>query len=141
MEIRPVDQIAKKWAAVTPSRSADYAAGVANPRRDWQQASVAAADAWKEGVTKAAATGSFSKGVNKATSAKWARGAKEKGERRWGEGVALAEEEYSRGMAPYVEALRRTSLPARFARRDPRNLLRVKAVVDALSKVKESSGS
>lgn len=140
MEIRSVDEIAKKWALVTPQRTADYESGVRNPRKDWASATLGAADAWADGVQKAVAGKAFSRGVTRATTAKWQRGATEKGTQRWGQGVALAQDEYSRGFAPYAEAIRRTKLPPRFARRDPRNLLRVKAVVDALSKVKEAAG-
>lgn len=139
-EIRDTAQIAKKWATVTPGRSADYEAGVQAPRKDWARVTVAAADAWKAGVTAAIAAGSFSRGVAKAGVAKWQQGAITKGVQRWGPGVQLAEEAYATGFAPYADAIRRTTLPPRFARRDPRNMARVTAIVDALKKVKEGAG-
>ncbi len=137
--IRTVDRIAKKWAEVTPQRAGEYAAGVADPRRDWAQATTAAEPAYQAGVQAAIQRKAFSKGVSKAGTGKWQRGATEKGAQRFGPGVQLAQEAYSVGFAPYREAIARVQLPPRFARRDPRNLDRVKAVVDALKAVKESS--
>jgi len=138
--IRSMSEIAKKWATVTPMRSGDYEAGVRNPRRDWAQATAAAEDAWKTGVTNAAAKGFFSKGVNFAGTPKWAKGAVDKGVARWGPGVSVAEPDYSRGFAPFRDAIERTTLPPRFATRDPRNLARVKAIVDAMVRTKEGAG-
>lgn len=136
--IRSMAEIAKKWASVTPMRSADYEAGVRNPRRDWAQAASAAEDSWKTGVTSAASKNLFSKGVSAAGTARWSAGAINKGTARWGPGVTVAEADYNSGFAPYRDAIERTTLPPRFARRDPRNLQRVKAIVDAMVRVKEA---
>lgn len=136
--IRSIEQIAKKWADVTPGRSADYEAGVANPRRDWGTATAAAESAYEAGVTQAIAKKRFGKGVKAAGTEKWQRGATEKGTTRWGPGVSLAIDTYARGFAPYRDAIERVNLPPRYAKRDPRNLTRVKAVVDALIAAKES---
>lgn len=136
--IRSIDQIAKKWAMVTPGRTEDYRAGVENPRRDWGTATAAAEGAYEAGVTQAIAKKRFGKGVKAAGSEAWARGAVEKGTARWGPGVTLAQDKYQRNFAPYRDAIERVTLPPRFARRDPRNLERVKAVVNALIAAKEA---
>ena len=60
-----------------------------------------------------------------------------KGTARWGPGVVLAQDKYARNFAPFRDAIERVTLPPRFARRDPRNLDRVKAVVNALIVAKE----
>ncbi len=138
--IAPVDKIARKWATVTPQRAPDYEEGVRNPRGDWARETAAASDAWKVGVSRAIQTNAFSKGVGKAGNARWQEGAITKGVQRWGPGVALAEERYQAGFAPYREAIARVTLPPRAPRRDPRNLERVKAIVDALVKTKEGLG-
>lgn len=136
--IRSIENIAKKWATVTPGRTQDYADGVTNPRRDWATATAAAEGAYESGVTQAIAKKRFGKGVKAAGSEKWQRGAIDKGTARWGPGVALAENLYSTNFAPYRDAIERTTLPPRYAKRDPRNLDRVKAVVNALVAAKES---
>lgn len=138
--IKSVEAIAKKWTEVTPGRAADYQAGIENPRVDWAQATKAAEDNWKQGITEAAARGAFGKGVTAAGTATWQEGSLTKGVARWGPGIALSGDKYAKGFAPYREAIFRTTLPPRFPRRDPRNLLRVKAIVDALVKVKVGLG-
>lgn len=138
MEIRSIDAIASKWARVTPGRTEDYRLGVENPRRDWATATKASENAYEAGVTQAIAQKRFGKGVTSAGTPKWLKGATEKGTTRWGPGVTMAEGDYNAGFAPFRDAIARTTLPPRYARRDPRNLERVKAVVNALVKAKES---
>jgi len=138
--IKSVDQIAAKWAEVTPMRSADYAAGVAAPRRSWSAATKAAEPAYEAGVTKSISKKMFGKGVTKAGDEKWSRKSQTRGVANWGPGVAEAKGDYAAGFAPYQAAIAACVLPPRYARRDPRNLARVKAIVDALIAKKESLG-
>jgi len=135
--IRSIDNIAKKWSSVTPMRSEDYRAGVENPRKDWMTSTVASESAFEAGVQAAIAKKKFGKGVKAAGSEAWQRGAIEKGTQRWGPGVAMAAPKYAQGFAPFRDAIERTTLPPRYARRDPRNLERVKAIVTALVQAKE----
>lgn len=136
--IKPLDQIAAKWARVTPLRTDDYRAGVSAPRRDWAQATAGAKQAWSEGVQQAIRNDAFSRGVTAAGSSRWQEGALSKGVQRWGPGVQLAEPRFSEGFAAAHRVLSSLQLPPRFARRDPRNLERVRAVVEALSKLKSA---
>ncbi len=130
--IRSTEQIARKWASVTPGRTPDYQAGIESPRRDWEAATAGAVDSYNAGVTAAIADKRFEKGVRKAGTPKWQENALQKGVPRWGQGVAMAENAYAAGFAPIRDAIERVKLPPRFARRDPRNLNRVKAIVDAV---------
>lgn len=130
--IRSIEQIATKWAAVTPMRADDYAAGIANPRTSWASATKNAESAYEAGVQAAMSRNAFGKGVTKAGDEKWQRKASVNGVRNWGPGVTEAKGDYAAGFAPYREAIANVKLPPRYARRDPRNLARVKAVVDAL---------
>ncbi len=130
--IRSIDFIAKKWADVTPQRSGDYAAGIDNPRRSWAKATAEAEKAYEDGVAKSIARKSFGKGVTKAGDEKWHRKASVNGVRNWGPGVAEAQGDYQAGFAPYRDAIAAVKLSPRYANRDPRNLNRVKDVVDAL---------
>lgn len=135
-EIAGVDVIAAKWARVTPTRTADYEEGVRNPRKDWSRSTLAASAAYKAGLQESLAKGMWDKGVTRAGTPGWQEGAIQKGVPRWGPGVQVAEPKYAAGFAPYRAAIAATTLPPRFARRDPRNLMRVNAIVDALVKVK-----
>lgn len=136
--IRSIEQISKKFAQVTPGRTEDYRFGVENPRRDWATATAAAEAAYDAGVTQAIAKKRFGKGVKQAGTQTWQQGAVEKGTSRWGPGVTLSMDKYARNFAPYRDAIERTTLPPRYARRDPRNLDRVKAIVNALIAAKEA---
>lgn len=135
--IRSIDKIAHKFATVTPGRTDDYRVGVENPRRDWGTATAASEAAYEAGVTQGIAKKRFGKGVKKAGTSTWQKGAVEKGTARWGPGVTLAEEKFAKNFAPYRDAIDKAKLPPRYARRDSRNLARVKAVVDALIAQKE----
>lgn len=131
-EIRSIKEITEKWTRVTPGRTEDYKIGIMNPRRDWESETAAAADTYKAGVDAAHAKGLFSKGVKKAGTAKWKEKALAKGPGRFAEGVYIAGPDFEAGFAPYRDAIEKVDLGPRFPKRDPRNLERVKRVVDAL---------
>jgi len=135
-EIKSISAIADKWARVTPGRTEDYKLGIQNPKRDWEEETVAAKGNWKAGVDAAQAKGLFEKGIKKAGTKKWQDKALKKGPGRFAEGVYLAQPDYEKGFAPYRDAIEKVDLGPRFPRRDPRNLDRVKRVVDALVKQK-----
>ncbi len=131
-EIKSLSNIRDKWTRVTPGRTEDYKLGIQNPRRDWAEETKAAKDNWKAGVDAAAAKDLFAKGVDKAGTGKWRDHALKKGPGRFAEGVFIAGPDYESGFKPFHDAISRVNLGPRFPKRDPRNLARVKAVVDAL---------
>lgn len=131
-EIRPLSEIRDKWTRVTPGRTEDYKLGIKNPRRDWADETEAAKDNWKAGIDQAAAKNLFAKGVAEAGTKKWQDKALKKGPGRFAEGVYIAGPDYEKGFARYHAAIERVDLGPRFPRRDPRNIERVKAIVNAL---------
>jgi len=131
-EIKSLSDIRDKWTRVTPGRTEDYKLGIKNPRRDWADETEAAKDNWKAGIDAAAAKDLFAKGVNAAGTKKWQDKALKKGPGRFAEGVYIAGPDYEKGFARYHAAIERTDLGPRFPRRDPRNIERVKAIVNAL---------
>ncbi len=135
-EIKSLSAIGDKWTRVTPGRTEDYKLGIQNPKRDWEEETEAAKDNWKLGIDQAHAKNLFVKGVQKAGTSKWRDRSLKKGPSRFAEGVYLAGPDYEKGFAPYREAISRVDLGPRFPRRDPRNLDRVKRIVDALVKEK-----
>lgn len=135
-EIKSLATIRDKWTRVTPGRTEDYKLGVTNPKRDWATEAGAAKDNWKAGIDAAAGKNMFQKGVEKAGSKKWQGKALAKGPGRFAEGVYLAGADYEKGFAPFRDAIANTDIGPRFPRRDPRNIERVKRVVDALVAVK-----
>lgn len=131
-EIRPLSAIRDKWTRVTPGRTEDYKLGIRNPRRDWADETEAAAPNYKMGVDAAHAKGLFAKGVAKAGTKKWQEKALAKGPGRFAEGVYIAGPDFEDGFKPYHDAISRVDIGPRFPKRDPRNLERVKRIVDAM---------
>lgn len=139
MEIKKLSDIKEKWTRVTPMRTEDYKIGIKNPRRDWADETEAAKGNWKAGIDAAHAKDLFSKGVSAAGTKKWQDKALQKGPGRFAEGVIIAGPDFEKGFAPYHAAIERADLGPKFPRRDPRNLGRVKVVVDAM--IEEKLGS
>ena len=130
--IRSASKIAEKWARVTPQRAQDYEEGVNNPKKDWATNTKAAESNYEAGIQQSIRDKRFGKGVSKAGTEKWKSGATTKGVQRFGPGVAMAQGAYEEGFAPYREVIEKLSLPKRYAKGDPRNFERVKAVGQAL---------
>jgi len=141
MFVRGIKQIGEKFARVVAQRGPDYQAGIENPRRDQATAAAAAEPQYEAGVQAAIAEKRFGKGVRKAGSGKWAKGAREKGVARWPAGVAAAQPDYEAGFEPYRSALERTELPPRRAKRDPSNLMRVQKVVETMIATAKAGGA
>ena len=131
-EIKSLAEIRDKWTRVTPGRTEDYKLGIAHPKRDWETETIAAKDNWKAGIDAAHGKGLFEKGITAAGTKKWQEKALKKGPGRFAEGVYIAGPDYEKGFAPYREAIARVDLGPKFPRRDPRNLERVRRVVEAL---------
>lgn len=138
--IKSIADIAKKFIDVTPTRASQYADGVKNPKKDWEQATLAAEANYEAGIQKAVQLKSFGKGVKEAGTSKYKDGVEQKGVARWPVGVSLAQEAFAKGYGPYRDIIERTTLPARYARRDPRNLARVAAICKPLGEAKEQRG-
>ncbi len=83
-------------------------------------------------MTRAAAEGRFGRGVARAGTPKWQQRSLELGAARFGPGVAAAADDFARGFAPIREAIAAVQLPPRRPRRDPANLQRVNAIVNAI---------
>lgn len=132
--VKSNDRVAAKWARVTPQRTEDYTQGVQQPRTPWAAATRAASDRYKTGVTDAMNRDAFGKGVAAAGDQRWQSKALAKGPSRFAEGVALSAPDYQSGVSPYLDVIASVQLPGRFAKGDPRNLERVKAISMALRK-------
>lgn len=132
IKIKSAPEIAKKWADVTPARSAQWQAEVAaTPDGDWADAAVAAAPIWEQGVTEAAARGLFASGIE-ANRTKWKRKAIALGPARYGTGVRAAQQDMAAGFAPYRDVISAIELPPRGPRGSPGNYERVRVVGEAL---------
>jgi hypothetical protein len=138
MDVKDMSKIQEKFVRRTAQAGPDYDSGVSNPRRDWATATKAAEGNYEQGVQAAIAGKRFGKGVSGAGTAKFLRGAKEKGTARYGAGVAAGAGDYAAAFEPFRAALASTTLTPRKARRDPSNLNRVNQVVAAMIRTAES---
>jgi hypothetical protein len=132
--IRGIEDIAKKWADVTPGRAPYYEAGVKAPKKDWEAETVNAAPTYKAAVQSANIDRLFSGGVKKVGKAKWERKATTVGVSRYGPGIAAAQPDFNAGFAPFQAEIAATDIPARKVRGSSENYERVKKIGDALFK-------
>lgn len=136
MECKDAAAIAKKWVRVTSERTEDYEEGVRNPGKDWAKETLNAEDRYEAGLRDSILRKAFSKGVKKVGTAKQQAKTILKGIVRWPEGVRGAEDDMRSGMEPVVSVLKALTLPPRYATGDPKNIERVKAIQQALHKMK-----
>jgi len=127
---------AAKWKQRSSAAQADYSAGIANPRRDWAEATAAAEESYMQGVQAAISSGRFGKGVRRSGSAKWAAQSKTLGAQRFAQGVQASGDNYQRGFDPYRQVIENINLPERGPKGDPRNIERVRLIDDALHAAK-----
>lgn len=132
--IKSLDEIADKWADVTPGRAPFYKTGVQDSGVDWEGPTAEAEGAYELGVQQAIADKRFGAGVREAGTAKWRKKSADVGADRFGPGVRAAKADMKAGFAPYHAVIERVQLPDRGPRGDPANLARVQAISEALFK-------
>lgn len=136
IRIKTSQEIARKWAEVTPSRSRQWEAEIrATPDGDWAEPTIAGAINWEQGVQEAAARGGFAAGVEKSRT-KWKRKAIALGPARYGPGVRAAEGDQAEGYAPYREVISNLTLTPRGTRGSLGNYERVREVGEALHRAR-----
>lgn len=129
-------RVAEKWARRAGSAGGEYTEGVKNTPRSWQANTQAAGASYAAGVQEAIGSKRFEKGVGAAGDAKWKKGAEEKGSARYGQGVQVAQGDYSTGVAPYLSVIGGVDLPARGPVGSDGNYARVAAIGRALRQAK-----
>jgi len=132
--VKPVTDIAAKYAEVTPGRQAFYQAGIQSPKSDWATNAAAAAINFQAAVTAGDIGKRFAGGIKKAGTQKWQRKALAVGPNRFSEGVRAAQADFAAGIEPFITTIAGLTLPARRPRGDAANLDRVKVIADALTK-------
>jgi len=137
--IKPITDIAEKWARVAPTRQEDYLKGVQAPRVQWEAGATAADTAWKAGTTAAVAGSRFTAGVRAAGNAKWQRKATELGPSRFATGTQAARPDFEKGFGPFRQVIEATTLPPRRPKGDPGNIERVRTMAAALRAAKTRS--
>lgn len=131
-DIKDMNRITDAWTRRSAASTADYEAGVRSPRKDWAQQTAAAEANYNAGVQAAIQRKAFGKGVRQAGTETWQRNAIEKGTARWASGINGAQDAYVSGFSPYADVIRKTNLPPRGPKGDPKNIERVRVMSAAL---------
>jgi len=131
---------ADRWVQRASIAGEDYRAGVMDPRRDWQEATRAARDAWRQGIQQAMTEGRWERGVSQVSSQEWAQRAASLGAERYAPGVQASQNIYAARVAPYLQAIESLTLPPRGPKGDPRNIERVRVIAQTLHQLKTGRG-
>jgi len=134
IRVKPVTEVADKWAEVTPGRATYYAKEAGAAGAEWESKTVAGAKAYKAAVTSANIESLFAGGVKKAGAAKFERKVKDVGADRFGPGVTAAKIDFSDNVAPFLDEISKITLDARQPRGSTANYGRVQAIGTALHK-------
>ncbi|MBD3320257.1 MAG: hypothetical protein GF350_04090 [Chitinivibrionales bacterium] len=132
INVPPTSQIAQKWKTVTPTRVADYENGIQNPKRNWESATLEAANLWITAMQTQRVWIRWGEGVQEAGNAKWKANSLSKGVARWGPGVTQSGDAYARGFSAYRDVIANLDLPPRGAPGSQQNIERVRIVATAL---------
>lgn len=134
IRIKDTASLAKKFVQRAGAASGDYKDGVAQSGQDWEAGARAGADNYRIAVTQAATEGRFERGIAAAGAAKFVNRATTLGAQRYGTGVQAAEGDWSKGVAPYLDALKGLELPPRRPR--GQNADRANAVAQRLHQMR-----
>ncbi len=138
IQIKPLEKVLAKYKQNASAAGGSYTDGVNFPKRDQAEAAIAAKDAFAQGVQEAIAQDRFAKGVAAAGSAKWKEKATGVGAQRFAPGITAGANDFAKGVAPYLDALRNVTLPVRMPKGNEANLERVRTVNTALRATKLS---
>ena len=127
-------EVADKWASVTPGRSAYYSAGIEGAGGEWEAKTAAAEGTYLQAIQAANIGKRFSGGVRRAGGSKWERKTKAVGVSRFGPGISAGKDDYAAGFGEYASVLSGMSIPDRGPRGDPGNYAIVEKVGSALHK-------
>lgn len=134
IRIKDTGSLAKKFVQRAGAAQADYKDGVAASGADWEAGARAGADNYKLAVVEAANQGRFEKGIAAAGAAKFTARATTLGAQRFASGVQAAEQEWAKGTAPFLDALKGLELPPRRPR--GQNAARADAVAQRLHQMR-----
>lgn len=137
IRVKDTATIAAKFKARAAAAQGDYQNGVKDAGAEWQAKTAVAGDAYAQGVTAAIGRKAFERGVSDGGAARYQKRATELGPARYQQGVNSAQDDYARGVGPYLDRLKSLDLPPRGPRRSPANMNRANAVAMALAAMKE----
>jgi len=139
VKIKSVDEIAKKWADVTPARAPYYEAEVKVAGAEWKVGATKGQKPYEDAMRDPKVLSRRAAGITDATATKFQTKAGDVGPGRFREGVGKGQPYYSEGFGPYQSVISAWVPPARGPRGDPKNYDIVKSIGDALYKKRTGS--
>jgi hypothetical protein len=134
VKIKSVDEIAKKWADVTPARAPYYESEVKVAGAEWKSGAAAGQAAFKTAMTDPKVLDRRAAAITDAAASKFQTKAGTVGPGRFREGIAAGTPYYTEGFSPYQGVIAAWAKPPRGPRGDPKNYDIVKSIGDALHK-------
>ena len=132
VKVKPLSEIAEKYATVTPKRSAEYEKGIARTNAaEFESAAKAGEDNFQSAMTDVIAESRRLKGLE-GSGAKWKRNAAERGPANFRNSTSKAGPDFEAGFKPYLDVIAGLTLPPKGPAGSPENIDRVAAIAAAL---------
>lgn len=135
---KSASQSADKFVRNAGAASGDYVAGAESTTKDQSAAAIAGKANWAAGIQAAISGDRFAKGLSKSGKSGWLAGVKNKGQNRFGEGVANSAAKYATNSARFDSARGAAASLPRGPKGSAGNIQRVTAVVNALRTTKNA---
>jgi len=134
VKIKSVDEIAKKWADVTPGRAPYYEAEVKVAGSDWKSGAAAGQKPYEDAMRDPKVLSRRAAKITDEAASKFQSKAANVGPGRFREGITAGQAFFVSGFGPYQGVISAWTPPARGPRGDPKNYDIVKSIGDALHK-------
>jgi len=134
VKIKSVDEIAKKWADVTPGRAPYYEAEVKVAGSEWKSGATAGQGAYKAAMSDPKVLDRRAAKITDAAATKFQEKAGTVGPARFRTGIEAGTPFFTSGFGPYQGVISGWVPPARGPRGDPKNYEIVRSIGDALHK-------
>ncbi len=131
----------QKFVERAGAASGDYVKGAQETSKDQASRAIGSKAIWAQSLTAAISRGSYEKGLSKSGKAGWLKGVQEKGQNRFGEGVAASASKYATESGKYDSARAAADNLPRGLKGSATNLAKVAAVVNALRTAKTGSAA
>ena len=134
VKIKSVDEIAAKWAEVTPARAPYYEAEVKVSGPEWKSGAAAGQKAYETAMRDPKVLARRKAKITDEAATKYQDKAGTVGPGRFREGIPAGQPYYVSGFSPYQSVIAGWVKPERGPRGDPKNYDIVKSIGDALHK-------
>ena len=138
---KSAQSVVQKFIERAGAAAGDYVKGARETNKDQSARAIAAIPQMKLAINAAIDRGAVAKGLQRSGKSGWLAGIVEKGEARFGPGVAVSGPKYAANSSKYDAARAASDSMPRGAKGSATNLAKVTTVVNALRAVKVGSSA